>query len=212
MAGLFDLPGAPEKITDGLVIIREGIHDPDAVLREVHRIAQQSPWRTMITPGGKTMSVEMTNAGAVGWISDRRGYRYEDIDPVTGEPWPAIHNDIVNLVRTSAMVAGYPGFEPDVCLVNRYRIGAKMSLHQDRDEADFSHPIVSFSLGMSATFLFGGLRRTDPTLKLPLHHGDIVVWGGSSRLHYHGIASVNGPAHSMVGPYRINLTFRRAHS
>lgn len=169
-----------------------------------------APFRHMVTPGGFTMSVGLTNCGALGWTTDRWGYRYTRADPMTGKPWPAMPSAFTDLACAAAMAAGFPGFKPDACLVNRYVPGARLTLHQDKNEKDFDAPIVSVSLGMTANFLFGGLQRGDRTAKMPLHHGDIAVWGGEDRLRFHGVMPLKGDAHSLLGHERINLTFRKA--
>ncbi len=180
------------------------------LLPAIDAIEALSPLRHMVTPGGFTMSVALTNCGALGWTTDRRGYRYSAIDPDTGAPWPAMPAVLARLATQAAAAAGFDGFEPDACLVNRYRPGSRLSLHQDRNERDFTAPIVSVSLGMSATFLFGGQARTDPVLKVPLHHGDVVVWGGADRLRYHGVMPLKEAPHELLGGQRLNLTFRKA--
>jgi alkylated DNA repair protein (DNA oxidative demethylase) len=164
----------------------------------------------MATPGGQKMSAAITNCGAAGWVSDRRGYRYEQRDPEAGGKWPEMPALFHDLATVAAAAAGFAGFVPDVCLINRYAPGAKMGLHQDRDEADFSAPIVSVSLGLPAVFLWGGPQRTDRTVKLPLFSGDVVVWGAKQRLYFHGIAPVKPGCHPLLGAARLNLTFRRA--
>ena len=169
-----------------------------------------SPFRHMVTPGGFTMSVALTNCGPLGWTSDQRGYRYTRVDPATGQPWPAMPGVFARLAHDAAKAAGFDGFEPDACLINRYAPGARMSLHQDRDERDRAAPIVSVSLGMTATFLFGGHARSDPTAKVALHHGDVVVWGGVDRLRYHGVMPLKDAPHALLGRQRINFTFRKA--
>jgi alkylated DNA repair protein (DNA oxidative demethylase) len=169
-----------------------------------------SPFRNMVTPGGFTMSVALTNCGALGWTTDRRGYRYTTVDPDSGMPWPAMPEVFARLANEAAAAAGFGGFEPDACLINRYLPGSRLSLHQDRDERDYDAPIVSVSLGMRATFLFGGHARTDPTAKVPLHHGDVVVWGGADRLRYHGVMPLKDEPHALLGSQRINFTFRKA--
>ena len=180
------------------------------VMADLRTIAGAAPFRNMMTPGGYTMSVAMTTAGSVGWVTDRRGYRYSDVDPGTGLPWPPMPDSFRALAVDAARDAGFDGFAPDSCLINRYDAGAKMSLHQDKDEADFGAPIVSVSLGLPATFLFGGAKRSDRTSKVPLEHGDVVVWGGLARLFYHGVSPVKAGSHPLTGNCRINLTFRRA--
>ena len=182
----------------------------DELLRAVAAVEKQSPFRNMMTPGGYTMSVALTNCGALGWTTDRDGYRYTPIDPDTGRPWPAMPEVFASLARDAAAAAGFDAFEPDACLLNRYLPGTRMSLHQDKDEADFSAPIVSVSLGMAATFLFGGKRRSDKPAKIPLYHGDVVVWGGEDRLRYHGVMPMKDDPHPLLGSKRINFTFRKA--
>lgn len=164
----------------------------------------------MVTPGGQRMSVAMTNCGSVGWVTDRKGYRYDPLDPETRRHWPPLPTFFAQLAERAAAAAGFESFAPDVCLINRYEPGARMSLHQDRDERDYSAPIVSVSLGLPATFLFGGLQRNDRPQRLPLQHGDVVVWGGPNRLAYHGVAPVADGCHSVVGRMRWNLTMRKA--
>jgi len=178
-----------------------------AALKRVHALA---PFRHMGTPGGHTMSVEMTNCGAVGWVSDKRGYRYDAHDPDTGRPWPPMPWVFLDLAARAAARAGFDGFVPDGCLVNRYEPGARLTLHQDKNERDFAAPIVSVSLGLPAIFLFGGSRRTDPPRRLRLVHGDVVVWGGPARLRYHGVLPLKEGDHPLMGRCRINLTFRKA--
>lgn len=180
------------------------------MLANINEVARAAPFRHMLTPGGQRMSVAMTNCGEVGWVSDGRGYRYERFDPETGRRWPPLPEPIAQLAARAALEAGFEALQPDVCLINRYVPGARMSLHQDRDERDFSAPIVSVSLGLPATFLFGGLRRSDRPRRLPLSHGDVVVWGGANRLAYHGVTPVAPGCHPSVGEMRLNLTMRKA--
>jgi alkylated DNA repair protein (DNA oxidative demethylase) len=182
----------------------------EALLAAVHAVIERAPVRQMITPGGKKMAVAMTNCGPLGWISDRRGYRYVAVDPLTGEPWPAMPAEFTSLAREAAERAGFDGFAPDACLVNRYETGTRLSLHQDRDEQDYGQPIVSVSLGVDAVFLFGGAKRSDPTVRIPLEHGDVVVWGGPARLRFHGVLPVEAAEHPLTGTLRYNLTFRKA--
>lgn len=180
------------------------------LLQALQTIVAQAPFRHQVTPGGLRMSVGMTNAGALGWVSDRRGYRYDPIDPVSGNPWPPMPAEFTQLAVEAAAAASFPHFAPDACLINRYEPGNRLSLHQDRDERDMTQPIVSVSLGIPAVFLFGGLQRSDKVRRVPLGHGDIVVWGGPTRLHYHGVLPVKPNQHTVLGACRINLTFRRA--
>ena len=169
-----------------------------------------SPFRHMVTSGGFTMSVALTNCGALGWTSDRRGYRYASIDPDTGRPWPVMPEAFSRLASQAAKAAGFEHFEPDACLVNRYTPGTRLSLHQDKNERDYDAPIVSVSLGMRATFQFGGHKRADPVARVLLHHGDVAVWGGIDRLRHHGVMPLKGEPHALLGRQRINLTFRKA--
>lgn len=209
--GLEPPQGGREDMAPGAVLLRGRALGCDvALLDGIAGIAAEAPFRRMVTPGGFTMSVAMTNCGAAGWVTDRRGYRYAAQDPQTGRPWPAMPALFASLAQEAAAEAGYPGFRPDVCLINRYEPGAKMALHQDKDERDFSSPIVSVSLGLPAIFRFGGARRTDPVVKYPLRHGDVVVWGGDSRLWFHGIDGLKPGEHPLAGPVRLNLTFRKA--
>ena len=181
----------------------------DALLEAVGTIAAAAPFRHLVTPGGHAMQVAMTNCGSFGWCSDRRGYRYERIDPLTGNPWPPMPDPFLELAADAAGEAGFAGHVPDACLVNRYAPGTRLSLHQDRDEDDRVAPIVSVSLGLPATFLFGGFARGDRPLRVPLRHGDVVVWGGADRMRFHGVLPVAPGRHPRVGECRINLTFRK---
>lgn len=180
------------------------------LVEEVHRIAMVAPFRGMTTPGGHAMSVTTTSCGNGGWVSDKSGYRYVRVDPQTGRPWPPMPELFLDLAQRAASKAGFPVFAPDACLINRYEPGAKMSLHQDRNERDYSQPIVSVSLGLPAVFLFGGLTRSERPRRLPLEHGDVVVWGGPSRMVFHGVEPVMHGQHPLTGACRINLTFRKA--
>jgi alkylated DNA repair protein (DNA oxidative demethylase) len=180
------------------------------LLAGIDRIQAAAPFRHLVTPGGFRMSVAMTNCGSLGWVSDRRGYRYDACDPLSGRPWPSIPPVFLELARASAQAAGFPGFEPDACLVNRYEPGARLTLHQDKDERDYGAPIVSVSLGLPAVFLFGGDVRSDRPRRVPLQHGDVVVWGGPARLHHHGVLALKDGHHDVLGAQRLNLTFRRA--
>lgn len=182
----------------------------DWILERLREILRLSPLRQMQIPGGHRMSVRTSSCGSLGWISDLSGYRYSDIDPMTGRPWPEIPAALLDLVSTGAAAADYPGFIPDSCLINCYRPGAKMGLHQDKDEQDRSAPIVSLSFGLPVTFMFGGLNRRDPVKRFPLEHGDMLVWGGASRMVYHGVAPLAQGEHPALGALRLNLTFRRA--
>ncbi len=182
----------------------------EALVRAVMGVTEAAPFRRMRTPGGKEMSAAMTNCGAAGWVSDARGYRYARQDPLSGQPWPDMPELFRGLASRAAEAGGFPGFEPDMALINRYEPGAKMTLHQDIDERDFSAPIISVSLGLPAIFLWGGPKRTDKPTRLPLTSGDVLVWGGEARKFFHGIAPVKPGVHPLTGAARINLTFRRA--
>ena len=182
----------------------------DALLQELGRVVAASGFRHMETPGGHRMSVAMTNCGLLGWVTDRRGYRYTADDPVSGQAWPGMPAAFADLAARAAAEAGFPGFQPDACLINRYEPGARMSLHQDRNEHDFTAPIVSVSLGLPAVFLWGGTARADRPRRLPLLHADVLVWGGPARLTFHGIMPLADGEHPALGRQRINLTFRRA--
>lgn len=182
----------------------------DALLAGVNDVTAQAPFRHMETPGGYTMSVALTNCGDLGWTTDARGYRYSRIDPVSGQPWPAMPQAFRQLAQDAAREAGFPDFAPDACLVNRYEPGSRLSLHQDRNERDFNAPIVSVSLGMPAMFLFGGDDRADRASRVPLFHGDVVVWGGVDRLRFHGVMPLKDLPHPRLGSQRINFTIRKA--
>ncbi|CAB3844791.1 MULTISPECIES: DNA oxidative demethylase AlkB [Achromobacter] len=182
----------------------------DALLAGVDDVTAQAPFRHMETPGGYTMSVALTNCGDLGWTTDARGYRYSRIDPVSGQPWPAMPQAFRQLAQDAAREAGFPDFAPDACLVNRYEPGSRLSLHQDRNERDFNAPIVSVSLGMPAMFLFGGDDRADRAARVPLFHGDVVVWGGVDRLRFHGVMPLKDLPHPRLGSQRINFTIRKA--
>lgn len=211
VADLFDGSGADRAARMGLTYLA-GFALPleRGLLTAIEEITAAAPFRHMLTPGGQRMSAAMTNCGAVGWVTDRKGYRYDPIDPETGRHWPPLPQPFAQLAERAAARAGFPRYQPDVCLINRYEPGARMSLHQDRDERDFSSPIVSVSLGLPATFLFGGLKRSDKPHRLPLEHGDVVVWGGAYRLVYHGVTPVAEGCHASVGRMRLNLTMRKA--
>ena len=212
---LFGGSGAPDAMTEtmapGAMLLRgRALPVESEVLQAIDGIVATAPFRQMVTPGGYTMSAAMTNCGDVGWVTDRSGYRYDAKDPVSGLPWPRMPDVLCQLAAAAAAEAGYPDFEPDGCLINCYRPGARLSLHQDRDERDYAQPIVSVSLGLPATFQFGGPKRRDPVQKYVLRHADIAVWGGPSRLWHHGILALKDGEHPKLGRMRINLTFRRA--
>ncbi len=204
-------PQTAQPLAEGAVLLRGFASEiTSELMSALDSITAAAPFRHLVTPGGYRMSVAMTNSGKLGWVSDRSGYRYDPIDPDSGQPWPAMPDVFLHLARSAAAAAGYRDFQPDCCLVNRYAPGAKLSLHQDRDERDFTAPIVSVSLGLPAVFLWGGLKRSDRPRRIRLESGDVVVWGGPSRLTYHGIAPLADGEHPVTGRARINLTFRKA--
>jgi alkylated DNA repair protein (DNA oxidative demethylase) len=210
---LFAATGRPgiEPLAEGAMVLRGFALDREGALIDAfEEVAAVSPFRHLVTPGGYTMSVAMTNCGAAGWVSDRRGYRYDTHDPETGKPWPPMPAAFLELAVRAASKAGYERFAPNVCLINRYEPGSRLTLHQDKDELDYGQPIVSVSLGLPAKFLFGGLKRTDKPLRTMLEHGDVVVWGGPSRLAFHGVDTLKDGHHPLLGRQRINLTFRSA--
>ena len=204
-------PLPAEIIDDGAVLLRGfAAAEEQRWVAEVTALQARAAFRTMQVPGGKFMSVAISNAGGWGWISDLRGYRYSAVDPQTGKPWPAIPAFLGEQAARAAALAGYPGFAPDACLINRYQPGARMGLHRDQDEHVFAAPLVSVSLGLPATFLFGGAERGDKAARIALQHGDVVVWGGADRLRFHGVAPLKEGEHALLGAQRINLTFRKA--
>ncbi len=204
-------PARREQIGEQSYVLR-GYALPwlERLLPELRAVLAQSPFRQMVTPGGFTMSAALSSCGELGWTTDRQGYRYSPLDLERQQPWPALPNVLRELATTAAAAAGFEGFVPDACLINRYVPGARMSLHQDKNERDFSAPVVSLSLGLPAVFLFGGHQRSDKTQKTSLFHGDVVVWGGVDRLRFHGVLPVKHGVHQRMGPQRINLTFRKA--
>ncbi len=220
---LFASPAEQQvRIAEGAILLRHFVQqnknallDEAALLTDLNCILENSPLCNMTTPGGFTMSVAMTNCGVYGWVSDRKGYRYTALDPSTGLPWQPMPATFLALASLAAAQAGYANFVPDACLINQYQPATRMSLHQDKDEQDFSQPIVSVSLGVPATFLFGGAKRSDKTRKILLQHGDVIVWGGRTRLNYHGVMPLQVTTtqtndHATFGACRINLTFRKA--
>jgi len=215
MIGLFEPPSSadPQKedLAPGAFLLRGfALPDETAHLDGLRVVTARAPFRHMVTPGGFRMSVAMTNCGSLGWVADRTGYRYDAIDPDSGEYWPPMPVSFLNLAKHAAAQAGFPEFLPDACLINRYQAGAKLSLHQDKDERDFNAPIVSVSLGVPAVFLFGGSNRAEKAKRVPLTHGDVVVWGGPARLRYHGVMPLKESYHRSLGGQRVNLTFRKA--
>jgi alkylated DNA repair protein (DNA oxidative demethylase) len=209
-ASISDVRPSQEVVAEGAVLLRGFARAHEAELVAVLRdVIAEAPFRHMVTPGGFRMSVAMTNCGKAGWISDLIGYRYGADDPETGKPWPPMPASFLDVARRAAERAGFASFSPDVCLINRYVPGARLSLHQDKDELDLAAPIVSVSLGLPATFLFGGAKRSDKPGRFRLEHGDIAVWGGPARLFYHGVAPLADGEHPLLGRQRINLTFRK---
>jgi alkylated DNA repair protein (DNA oxidative demethylase) len=215
MSTLFDSirgPGLPRDLLGPETAILNGfaLGRATELAFVIQAITKLAPFRHMITPGGFRMSVALTNCGTYGWVTDRTGYRYDSIDPETGQHWPGMPGNFLELARDAASAAGFPSFNPDACLINRYEPGSRLTLHQDKNEQDFTQPIVSVSLGLPATFLFGGMERSDKTVRVPVHHGDVIVWGGPARLRYHGINPLKDGVHPTFGGYRYNLTFRAA--
>lgn len=207
---LFDTPKSQGILKD-VVLLRSFVAPTEnEVLPALAAIIQLAPLRHMMTPGGFAMSVATTSCGDLGWVSDKTGYRYAAFDPLTGKAWPQMPASFKQLAKHAASMAGFANFEPDACLINRYQVGARMGLHQDKDERDFNQPIVSVSLGLPAVFQIGSFARSDKALKLPLYHGDVLVWGGESRLRFHGVLPVKAGNHPALGEYRVNLTFRKA--
>jgi alkylated DNA repair protein (DNA oxidative demethylase) len=200
-----------EQIGAGAVVLRgAALSRMHVLLPAIEAVAAESAFRQMITPGGFRMSVAMTNCGRAGWITDRRGYRYDPVDPLTGREWPTMPPVFMDLSAEAAGQAGFPGFLPDACLINRYEPGTRLPLHQDRNEQDFAAPIVSVSLGLPAVFLFGGAQRSDRPCRVLLQHGDVVVWGGESRLNFHGVMPLKDGEHPLLGRRRVNITLRKA--
>jgi DNA oxidative demethylase len=210
---LFEEASAPrrEELAPGAFLLRGfALPEDTGLLAALREVTAATPFRNMVTPGGYRMSVAMTNCGLLGWITDRTGYRYDAVDPESGKKWPAMPDAFRKLAGSAAAEAGFADFRPDACLINRYEPGTKLSLHQDKDERDFTQPIVSVSLGIPAVFLFGGFQRTDKTERVPVRHGDVIVWGGPARLRYHGVRALNEGEHGSLGRQRVNLTFRKA--
>jgi DNA oxidative demethylase len=211
MLDLLDTRPSHEPIANGAYILRGFALDiVTALLAEVEYIETAAAFRHLETPGGFRMSVAMTNCGSLGWVSDQRGYRYTTHDPLSGQPWPPMPTVFSALAERAAQAAGFEGFNPDACLINRYVPGARLTLHQDKDENELRAPIVSVSLGLPAIFLFGGNARKDKQRRISLQHGDVVVWGGPARLFHHGVLPLKDGHHPDLGRQRINLTFRRA--
>ena len=200
-----------EMLCPGAVMLRRFAQKYETELfAGLKEVTAKAPFRHMVTPGGFRVSVAMTNCGAFGWITDETGYRYDRVDPQTNATWPEMPDCFLKLASSAATEVGFDEFLPDACLINRYEPGSKLSLHQDKNERDFEQPIVSVSLGVSATFLFGGSRRNDETERIPVEHGDVIVWGGPARLRYHGVLALKEGFHPLAGGRRFNLTFRKA--
>jgi alkylated DNA repair protein (DNA oxidative demethylase) len=199
----------PVPLGEGIALLR-GFADTRVLMPLIQDLAMRAPFRHLVTPGGQTMSVAMTNCGPVGWVSDRSGYRYSSRDPETGRDWPPMPEAFVSLALVAATQAGFPDFVPDACLVNRYAAGARLTAHRDADEQNFAQPIVSVSLGLPASFAFYGLTRGGKGRSVPLADGDVLVWGGPSRLVYHAVRPIKPGTHPLTGPFRYNLTFRHA--
>jgi len=200
-----------ERLGPGAVLLRGfALANEQALLADLAAVVTAARFRHMITPGGFRMSVAMTNCGALGWVSDSSGYRYAAQDPESGRAWPTLPKAFRHLATSTAAAVGFEDFAPDACLINRYEAGARLTLHQDKNERDLAAPIVSVSLGLPAVFLFGGVTRSQRPTRVPLVHGDVVVWGGPDRLRYHGVLALKEGHHPLLGSHRINLTFRRA--
>lgn len=214
-ADLFDvrdeIETREERLAPGAVVLRGyAVREEAALFAALQEVIAEAPLRHMVTPGGFRMSVAMTNCGSLGWVTEETGYRYDREDPVSGRSWPPLPDSFMRIAQGAAARAGFGGFVPDACLVNRYEPGARMSLHQDKNERDYEAPIASVSLGLPAVFLFGGMKRADRAVRVPLAHGDVVVWGGPARLRYHGVAPLKEGHHPLVGGCRYNLTLRKA--
>lgn len=209
-----DLFGAVPRdvvLEEGAMVLRGfALGIADELFDALIEIAWNAPFRHLVTPGGREMSVSMTNCGSAGWVSDRNGYRYDGIDPHSGRRWPRMPGIFADLAARASIAAGFTTFRPDVCLINRYAPGARLSLHQDRDERRMDDPIVSASLGLPAVFLWGGATRADRPRRVALTHGDVVVWGGPARMRFHGVQPIEDGTHPLTGNVRYNLTFRRA--
>jgi len=204
-----DAAGEKVRLGDGITLLR-GFADTAVLLPLILEVASRAPFRHLVTPGGQTMSVAMTNCGPVGWVSDRSGYRYSSRDPLTDQDWPQLPDEFEKLALSAAAACGFPDFVPDACLINRYEAGARLTAHRDADEQNFAQPIVSVSLGLPASFAFYGLTRGGKGQPVALHDGDVLVWGGPSRLVYHAVRPVKPGNHALTGRFRYNLTFRHA--
>jgi alkylated DNA repair protein (DNA oxidative demethylase) len=193
----------------GISLLR-AFADSKRLMPLIQHLAAESSFRHLVTPGGQTMSVAMTNCGPLGWVSDRSGYRYDARDPLTGRAWAPMPAEFLELARSAAALGGFPDFAPDACLVNRYSPGSRLTGHRDADEQNYAQPIVSVSLGLPASFAFYGLTRGGKGRTVPLADGDVLVWGGASRLVYHAVRPIKPGTHPVTGAWRYNLTFRHA--
>lgn len=199
----------PLSLGEGITLLR-GFANTATLFPILRKVAEAAPFRHLVTPGGQTMSVAMTNCGPVGWVSDRSGYRYSSRDPLSGRDWPAMPDEFMRLALDAATAGGFPAFVPDACLINRYSAGARLTAHRDADEQNFAQPIVSVSMGLPASFAFYGLARGGKGRSVSLVDGDVLVWGGPSRLVYHAVRPLKPGHHPLTGEYRYNLTFRHA--
>ena len=179
-----------------------------SLIDEVKSVVQRAPLRYMQTPGGKKLNISMTNCGEYGWISESSGYRYTKHDPTSGQKWPNMPESFQLLAMQAARKCDFNGFKPNACLINHYKLGRNLTAHQDKNEPDLSQPIVSVSLGMSARFQIYGDSRNNKPLEIELYDGDVMVWGRSARLIYHGVKTNHSIPHPILGTHRINLTFR----
>lgn len=199
-----------QEIAPGAWLLKGfALHAEQDLLRHLAHIAKAAPFQQMQTPGGRSMSVKTTSCGKLGWFSDQNGYRYSKINPVTGREWPTMPAEFLALAQSAAKAASFGNYQADGCLINGYRVGAQLSLHQDKDEHDLQAPIVSVSLGLPAVFQLGGFQRSDAVQRHRLCHGDVVVWGGPSRMRFHGVEPIREGFHKRLGAKRINLTFRK---
>lgn len=199
-----------EEIYPDLFVLANFV-DTNPLMVQVERITKVSPFRKMMTPNGHYTGVALTNCGDFGWTSDRNEYRYSSSDPLNNQPWLAIPESFKALAKNAAHVAGFKDFEPDACLINQYLIGTKLGSHQDKNEKDFSQPIVSVSIGLSAVFQIFGNQRAGQAINYRLYDGDVVVWGNSARLCYHGVRTLSAAELDPTCQQRINITFRKSH-
>lgn len=196
-------------IVPGMVLLR-GFANSPILIESLSQVLAHSPLRQMETSRGFKMSVHTSNCGEAGWISDRRGYRYVKQDPLNGKPWPDLPIAFKSVAQDAAIEAGFSAYEPDVCLINRYRPGNQMGAHQDKDEQDFTQPIVSVSLGIDARFFVIGPEKRGSSTAVDLTDGDVLVFGGPARKFFHGVRKLRESIHPALGAVRWNLTFRKA--